>query len=184
MTHDLELFAAGTPVPQGSMSGFPIKGTRRVNIVPSNKKALDAWRATIETAAFNAIAEQGYTPADGPLRADMTFYFDRPQYHFGSGANARRLKPNAPTYVDVKPDSDKLVRAAFDAFTRATVWADDARCVQFQVTQLYIHPGQSPGMLARIRPVAVDVQLPVLGVPREEWETVPGQVDPPSLFDD
>lgn len=184
MTNDLELFCAGTPVPQGSMTGLPIKGTRRIVVQPSNKKALYTWRSKIETAAFNAIAEQHYTPADGPLRADLTFYFDRPAYHFGTGRNARLLKPGAPSYVDVKPDADKLVRAAFDAFTRAAVWADDARCVSFQVTQLYIRPGQQPGMLARIRPVTEVEHAVIREVLSTRTQIGTEEEQPPSLFDD
>lgn len=183
MTNDLEVFAAGQPIPQGSMTGLPIKGTRRIVVQPSNKKALYRWRDTIITASFNAIAAQHYQPADGPLQVDLSFYFDRPAYHFGSGRNARTLKPGAPTYVSVFPDIDKLIRAVLDAFTKAGVYADDARVVKLAVVQLYIQPGQQPGVLARVRPV-VEVLMPELGVPREEWERVPVDSDPPSLFDD
>lgn len=183
MTNDLEVFAAGEPIPQGSMTGLPIKGTRRIVVQPSNKKALYRWRDTVMAAAFNAIAEQHYTPTDGPLQVDLTFYFDRPAYHFGTGRNARLLKPGAPAYVAVFPDIDKLIRAVLDAFTKADVYADDSRVVKLAVTQLYIRPGQQPGVLARIRPVVETIALPELAVPREVWEQVPIETEPPSLFD-
>lgn len=181
-TSDLEVFAAGEPIPQGSMTGLPIKGTRRIVVQPSNKKALYGWRDTIISASFNAIAAQHYQPAEGPLQVDLTFYFDRPGYHFGTGRNARTLKPGAPTYVAVFPDIDKLIRAVLDAFTKAGVYTDDSRVVKLAVAQLYIQPGQQPGVLARVRPVVHEVLLPTLGAPREEWPTV--ATDPPSLFDD
>lgn len=181
-THDLELEAHGRPIPLGSKRGFYNKGLERIVVVDDNEKELKAWRATIVTAAYNAIAAQDYTPADGPLRADLTFYFDRPAYHFGTGRNARRLKPDAPAYVAVKPDIDKLVRAVLDALTDAAVLPDDARVVKLDVAQLYIRPGQQAGVLARIRPMTTNyVEVRTVSGDVQQFPTGPEQ--PPALFD-
>lgn len=176
-TTDLEVSVLGTPIPQGSKSGFKRKGTERIIVIDNNAKKLKPWREAISAATHNAIAAQDYRPADGPLQAELTFYFDRPAYHFGTGKNAGRLKADAPWYVDVKPDIDKLVRAVLDGLTDAAAWADDARCARLAVEQLYVAPGQAAGVLARIRPIQVR-QTPPPAL--EQPEEVPEEL---ALFD-
>lgn len=183
MNHDLELTVTGTPIPQGSLSGYVIPKTKRVVIVNTNAKKLKPWRELITARAHTAAAHQGYTPHDGPLQADLTFYFDRPAYHFGTGRNARVLKPGAPTYVATKPDIDKLIRAVLDGLTDAEIWADDSRVAVLHVAQLYVQPGQAAGLLARVRPIVPVHHIDITDKMAELARTGPTSEETPTLFD-
>lgn len=125
----LTFTVTGTPAPQGSKKGFYNPALGRVQMVESSKK-VKPWRQDVTAAALNAIAEHGAweTPA-GPVRVDITYYLPRPRYHYRSGARAHELKPDAPAFVDKKPDKDKLDRATCDALTASGVIRDDAQIV-------------------------------------------------------
>ena len=40
----------------------------------------------------------------------MNFRFVRPKSHYGTGRNAKKLKPSAPPHHTQKPDATKLLR--------------------------------------------------------------------------
>lgn len=88
----------------------------------SNATALNKWRDKIAEAARYEYAGP---PMYGPVRVQMTFTFVRPQNHWGTGRNARILKPWAPKYHANEPDIDKLTRAVLDALTQSGVIIDD-----------------------------------------------------------
>lgn len=115
----------GTPAPQGSKRAFVVNG--RAVMAESSKK-VKPWRQDVTAAVMNLMAETpGFEPYAGPVRVDITFYLPRPRYHFRTGKHANELRPNAPTYVDKKPDKDKLERATCDALTSSGVIRDDAQ---------------------------------------------------------
>ena len=94
----IELFAEGSPVPQGS---FRHIGQGR--IIAANPK-LNSWRDSIATQ----IATQ--TPhrlIDGSIRLELVFTLPRPK----SVPTSLRATPT------VKPDLDKLVRAVMDSIS-------------------------------------------------------------------
>jgi Holliday junction resolvase RusA-like endonuclease len=78
-------------------------------------------------------------PWDGPLGLAATFTLRRPKGHFGTGRNARKLKPSAACWPVVKPDATKLLRAIEDALT-GVVWTDDAQVVEQLATKRYGEP--------------------------------------------
>lgn len=172
----LTIRATGTPTPQGSKKGFVNPNTGRTIIVDDNKKPLKDWRGDVRRAALAALGAAPQTipagavwpyPLTGPIQVTMCFYLARPKYHFGTGKNAHLLKPTAPTYVDKKPDGDKLVRAIFDALTSAGVYGDDAQVVIHHAEKRYVTHGQAPGVLITVRhadpvPPLVDVDPGVL----------------------
>lgn len=136
--------AHGKPQPAGSKKAFPIrrKGgggwvlTGKVAVVDDNPKA-KSWQAEVAGEAALAMMDAGaYDPFDGPLGLAVTFTMRRPKFHFGSGRNAKKLKPSAPAWPTVKPDSTKLVRAIEDALT-GIVWTDDAQVVEQLATKRY-----------------------------------------------
>lgn len=67
---------------------------------------------------------------DAPIAAAFEFFFSRPKSHYGTGKNAGRLKPSAPTDHLSAPDLSKLVRCVEDCLT-ATVIADDRLISQY-----------------------------------------------------
>lgn len=128
----LTLDVIGTPAPQGSHRGFVVNG--RAVITQDNKKT-KPWRQDVKATALNELADRmPWTPYDGPVEVQISFRMPRPRYHYGTGRNSHQLKPSAPTFVDKKPDIDKLTRSTLDALTEAGVWRDDS-----QVASMVLH---------------------------------------------
>jgi Holliday junction resolvase RusA-like endonuclease len=64
-------------------------------------------------------------PISYPVGVKIKAVFARPKTHFGTGANANRLKDSAPHWYTGYPDGDKIARLINDALTIAGVIADD-----------------------------------------------------------
>lgn len=141
----------GHAEPAGSKRAFSVRRagvpTGRVAVADDNPKA-KSWQHDVRTAAAEAMQEQADPerpgdPAphllDGPLSLDVRFYFARPRGHFGTGRNSAKLKPSAPTYPIVRPDTTKLVRAIEDALT-GVLWRDDSLVVSQVAAKLYGEP--------------------------------------------
>ena len=139
----------GRPVPQGSKTAFVNKSTGKPVVVDKDVR-LPRWRMTVTAHAMAAVTEPQAFPRGTAVGIKVDFVFARPSYHYGTGRNIGRLKPNAPTYVASMPDLDKLLRAIFDGITDAQVWADDGQVVWCQTTKVWAMPGQSEGALITI----------------------------------
>lgn len=127
----------GEPVPQGSMVALMSATVRRPMLKASNEKDLRPWRRAVAKAAIAAMAEiqDARRPLlDGPLAVRMVFTFDKP-------------KSVIRTMPCVRPDGDKLARAAADSLTAAEVWADDGRVVEWTIRKVYV--GHDPEALPR-----------------------------------
>jgi crossover junction endodeoxyribonuclease RusA len=144
----LTIHAVGLPAPQGSKRGFVVNG--RVAMVESSKK-VKPWRQDVTAAAQAAATAAGWETPAGPLRVDIVFYLPRPRYHYRTGAHAGELKPNAPVFVDKKPDKDKLERATCDALTSSGVIRDDAQIAAGLVEKRYADA--ATGAHITIRPI-------------------------------
>ena len=132
----------GIPVPQGSKRIVPTHAGPRA--IESNDKRLKPWRSTVALMAADAFDGQ---PLTGPLYLRVEFVLPRPRAHFGTGRNAGLLKGSAPTYVQTKPDLDKLVRAIGDALT-GVVARDDSQFAHVNVWKVY---GEPPSARIEIR---------------------------------
>lgn len=135
----LTINVIGVPAPQGSHRGFVVNG--RAVVTQDNKKT-KPWRQAVSAAAneqmLRSPTDGGQAgPQLGPVAVEITFHMPRPGYHFRTGKRAHELKPNAPTYVDKKPDIDKLVRSTLDALTDAAAFRDDAQVARLVVEQRY-----------------------------------------------
>jgi Holliday junction resolvase RusA-like endonuclease len=132
----------GKPQPAGSKRAFPIRrkeGGIGVAVTDDNPRA-KGWQAEVAYAGVVAMEAIGVTlPWEDPLGLAVIFTLRRPKGHFGTGRNARNLKPTAALWPTVKPDASKLVRAIEDALT-GVVWTDDARVVEQLVTKRYGEP--------------------------------------------
>lgn len=129
---------AGKPQTAGSKRAFVNKNTGKAIVTDDNKKG-KPWRADVQAAAREAIELQELLT--GPLVLEVRFFFVRPKSHYGSGKNARVLKPSAPTYPATRPDTTKLLRALEDALT-GVLWRDDAQIVyQFAAKGFAQFPG-------------------------------------------
>ena len=114
----VEFFIPGTPVQQGSKSGFSRVGSTSVQMTDQNAKTLKPWRQTVATHA-----DRGVT-FDCPLSVELTFVMPRP----------KRPRWDVPA---VKPDVDKLARAVLDGLTDGGLIADDARVVRLLCVEEY-----------------------------------------------
>ena len=91
----------------------------------------EEWRAYRSQVRDAAIAAYGdfRVPLDGPIAVALTFFFIRPQNHFGTGCNAERLKESAPSYPwGARDDLDKLARCVNDSLS-TVVFHDDGQIV-------------------------------------------------------
>jgi Holliday junction resolvase RusA-like endonuclease len=142
------LFVPGVALPQGSKTAFISKSTGRP-IVKDNNIKLPRWRMTVTAAAIERmqVGDREF-PFTTPLAVSITFIFDRPKSHYGTGRNAYAIKKNAPAYPAVTPDLDKLLRAILDALTDAGVWHDDAQVCWVQTAKRYRDrtPLRGPGV--------------------------------------
>lgn len=137
----IRFVVVGHSEPAGSKRAFAVRRaglpTGAVAVTDDNPKA-KSWQHEVRSAAAEAMRD---TPGllDGPLSLDVRFYFTRPRGHYGTGRNAATLKPSAPRFPIVRPDTTKLVRAIEDALT-GVLWRDDALVVSQVAAKLYGEP--------------------------------------------
>lgn len=113
----------GAPRPQGS------KSISRNGHMYDAAAGLHAWRELIRGRAMLARQQLGHTMV-GPIMAWYEFRLLKP----------RTSRNELPI---VKPDLDKLVRAANDALTQSKLIKDDALIVSMTITKVYARP---PGL--------------------------------------
>lgn len=157
----VHLVVDGNPAPQGSKRAFAVtrkdgspvlgkSGRPLINTVEQNKARVDPWRGDVMDAARRLIAAElpGTFPLRGPLLVAMTFTFNRPKGHYGTGRNRLVLKPSAPAYPDEgEPgDASKLLRSTEDALQAVGLIANDKQIVDFcRAAKLYaLEPIVSP----------------------------------------
>jgi Holliday junction resolvase RusA-like endonuclease len=133
---DHVLVVRGTPVPW-SKGAPPGKGPQ----VPARQSAhvgliRQCW-------AEQHGAKQLWLEKGTPVRVIGHFYLQRPQSHYGSGMNARKLKSSehyataGPLLPIGKPDLSNLLKMVEDALTNL-VWADDDQVVDISGSKRYV----------------------------------------------
>lgn len=120
--NELRLVVYGQPRPAGSKTQGRTKDGRPF-IRDSSGRSGAEWRRAVAQQAGALMA--GQPLLEGPIVLHLTFVLPRPKGHFG----VKGLRPSAPAYPTVKPDTTKLVRAVEDALT-GQVWRDDAQVVE------------------------------------------------------
>lgn len=125
----IELVVYGTPVPAGSKRAFTRPGGR-VGVADTAEKRMKPWRAALQAAAGDAM--HGRELLQGPLSLAVEFHLARPKGHYG----VRGLRPSAPAYPTVKPDTTKLLRGLEDSLT-GIIWRDDAQIVSQAARKRY-----------------------------------------------
>ena len=123
----------GLPAPQGSK--------RHVGhgIMVESSKAVAPWREAVRAETQRAMT--GAPPMEGALMVAAVFSLPRPRSHYGSGKNARVVKPSAPLDPFLRPDLDKLLRAVLDGLTEGGAWLDDSQVVEIDAGKRYGTPG-------------------------------------------
>ncbi|MFW6598148.1 RusA family crossover junction endodeoxyribonuclease [Propionibacteriaceae bacterium Y2011] len=134
----------GNPAPQGS------KIRTRYSMRESSE-AVMPWREAIKAA----IHVQDIPCTPGPVFVSITFRFERPKSHYGTGKNASRLKPSADPYPvgRQRGDIDKLERSSFDALTQGGAITDDAYIVRNLTAKVWCGPAERAGATICIAPM-------------------------------
>ena len=136
----LECRVYAIPKPGGSKKAFYNKKLGRSIIVDDCKKNKE-WRSDVKDAFIEKY--HGMVPLSGPLFLKISFIMPRLKGHFNS---KQILKPTAPNFHTVKPDSTKLTRSTEDALT-GLAWRDDSQiCIQ-EISKEY---GDNPGAIITI----------------------------------
>lgn len=141
----------GQPVPQGSKRAFArtnAKGKAFATLVDVTGAGLKSWRNGIAYEARQALRQAERDPdgfrasadRDVPYRVTLRFTFARPK-------SVKRVE------MTVKPDIDKLARAALDALT-GLVWLDDCQVISLVVQKAYLPAGLAPSRLDVIVSIA------------------------------
>ena len=117
----VSIVVRGDPATQGSMAAILSRTTGKT-FAKHPAKTMQ-WRKLV---AWEAKAAMGSRPLlTGPLRVDALFYLRSP----------KRPQWELPA---VRPDLDKLLRAAFDALS-GVVYGDDAQIVSVIARKIYAH---------------------------------------------
>jgi Holliday junction resolvase RusA-like endonuclease len=124
VTRTLTINVVGTPTQQGSKTAGVTKEGKAYTR-DANAKTLKPWRAEVAACAEQAARDARWETTTGPTEVVVTFYSHRPASHYGTGRNAGKLKPTAPTWKPTAPDVDKLARAILDALTTSRAIHDD-----------------------------------------------------------
>lgn len=122
----------GTPVPQGSKTAFMAGG--RPVVVEQGRAKLRPWRAQVADAAAQAMNGGGLMA--GPVMVELYAYMPRPKRHYRANGE---LREDAPEWVGVRPDLDKLVRAVLDGLS-GVVFRDDAQVAGLATEKTYGDP--------------------------------------------
>ena len=124
-----------TPVPQGSMKGFVLKGkwgAKDRAILTSDNSKLKPYRGEVTREAMLALGMAGIEhPLAGkhiPVSMVFDFYLQKPA-----------STPKKRGYPSVKPDVDKICRSTIDALT-GLLYADDAQIVELSARKHYGTP--------------------------------------------
>jgi crossover junction endodeoxyribonuclease RusA len=126
MIEQLSFTVYCTPQPQGSAKGFAFKrksGKMGVAITSDNVK-LKPFRSEMARMAFYSQGSDSHPATEGPVRLELDFYFTKPK-------SAKKR-----VHHTVKPDLDKLARAALDSFT-GILYSDDAQVCEMALRKLY-----------------------------------------------
>lgn len=143
MDEPLQFVVYGTPQPAGSKRGFPITnkttGKIRVILTDANPKAKD-WKGSVMAAA--SVAYDGLLLL-GPLNVEIRLYFHRPKGDYGTGRNAGKLKPSAPSHKITSPDLFKCARGVEDAL-QGIVYKNDSQIVVEKLEKFFCGIDERP----------------------------------------
>lgn len=109
--------------------GQPVtKNGRVLTFAKDDNANSKEWMNLVRDKASEAMA--GADPMSGPVVLTVRFYFSRPDAHYGSGKNADKLKPSAPTEHAQTPDLSKLLRCVEDGMS-SLVYGDDKQVSRY-----------------------------------------------------
>jgi len=142
--NEIKVFISGDPKGQPRAKAFVRGGHAAVY----NPTTAEGWKSRIAEEVKPYLPE---SPHDGPVVCDLTFFFRRPQSHYGKRKGKPYLKDKAPRVYTNKPDRDNLDKAVMDCLTQIGLWKDDCLVYAVQIVKLYADEGYMPGLQLNIR---------------------------------
>ena len=134
-------FVPGTA--KGKARGRAVNAGAHARVYPSKTDL--GWKAAIRLATY-ARCNGIQIDAASPVRLALRFQMQRPRSHFGTGRNANKLKPTAPTYCLTTPDLDNSEGAVMDAITESGLWIDDKQVCDMRSMKVYTGRDEVPGV--------------------------------------
>ena len=96
------------------------------------------------------------TPMDGPIEANLIFYFSRPKSHYGTGKNSNKLKDNIDTWHSKKKDLDNLIKFVLDSLNHKA-YLDDSQICIINSAKLYTNSNARIEVrLRKLSPIKID----------------------------
>lgn len=147
---EIEFAVSGSPLPQGSKTGY-IRGGCVVLVDVSDKKtttrpagSLKRWKQRIAEKAEKAMTGDLWT---GPIELECTFVIPRSVSHWTSKGALRKGAPTIPS-----KDLDKLIRAVGDSLSKV-VYIDDVQIISFgkSTKRFSTTPTAVGGVFVRVR---------------------------------
>jgi len=133
--YDLSFTVYGEPIP---LSRHMVARGRMYN--PSAKA---------QNLFANACADKlPITPMDGPIEANLIFYFSRPKNHYGTGKNSNKLKDNIDTWHSKKKDLDNLIKFVLDSLNGKAYLDDSQICI---INSAKLYTNSNPRIEVRMR---------------------------------
>jgi len=127
-----------------SISGEPKaqKRHRHRTIQPKDKRRKSFVQTydpcSKEKEAFRTLAARFAPdrPLECPIRVAIHCFMPHAKTHIGTGKNAGKIKPSAPSLHIKKPDVDNLAKFVMDALT-GLFWKDDSVIYSMHVVKSY-----------------------------------------------
>lgn len=149
----IQFFVSGEPKAQPRPKAFARNFGGKWMARVYDAGTAEFWKSQIAVAAKPFIPP---SPMHGPIDLELTFIFQRPKSHFGSGRKSTVLKNGSAYFHTTKPDVDNLFKSTVDAMTILGMWGDDKQIASTRIVKTY---GPNPGCAIKIRPMIETVTL-------------------------
>lgn len=125
-----EFIIHGNPVAQGRPRFARIGNHVRAHDPAKSR----SWKESVRWAAVEAM--KGREISTDALEVQLTFWFQRPKSHYGTGKRAKWVKESAPAYHTTRPDAENCAKGVLDGMT-GIVYRDDNQVVRLVVEKHY-----------------------------------------------
>lgn len=149
----------GRPAPKGSKRAIPLRNGR--TFLKEQSPRYQEWIEAVKAATRDAMGNNAWGSPDreAPVSVTVTFLFQRPKSHFGTGRNAGMVKASAPAFMTQTPDVDKLLRSTLDGLVVAGAVVDDRQFVRVETTKMWAGDTPSQAVITVSAKPAGDVSV-------------------------
>ena len=128
----IEFIIHGNPVAQGRPR-FARIGNHVRAYDPAKSRS---WKESVRWAAVEGMNMKRHSLFTEALAVEITFWFQRPRGHYGTGKKAGFVKDSAPRHHTIKPDVENCVKGVLDGM-KGIVYRDDSQVVMLIAKKRY-----------------------------------------------